>query len=227
MYCKLITTASDYSRTEMLRKSLDKNGWKYHIIIHEWRGFGDKILKTYEYLKSNPQITHFFYSDSYDTVAVKTMENTLNNIDDYSCILLSAEKNCYPHKEKEILYPQNKSDWKYVNGGGWFCNTDIFIKAVESNPLKVETVDQVWFTDLFLNNQNIVKLDYNCKVFQTIAFTNENDFSIIIKQYLGNRDFSDICGEKIFKLINNIHGTEPTFWHGNGHTCMDKFYKLI
>jgi len=73
MKCILITTASDINKTLTLQRSLKKYGWDYHIITHEWQGFGDKILKTYEYLKANPSITHFFYSDSYDSIVTKSM----------------------------------------------------------------------------------------------------------------------------------------------------------
>lgn len=210
MNCKLITTASDYAKTEMLRKSLHKFGWEYTILIHEWRGFGDKILKTYEYLKSNPEITHFFYTDSYDTIVLNTMETTLSKIKNKDLILLSAERACYPHPEKEALYPKHESPFHFVNGGGWFCNSEIFKAAVETNPLTYEDVDQVWFTDLFLNHPEYVKLDYLCDVFQTIAFCPESDFEII-------DDY----------IYNTVTKSMPTYLHGNGHTCMDKFYKLI
>jgi hypothetical protein len=206
MKCKLITTASNYAKTENLRKSLLKYGWEYHIIIHEWKGFGGKILETYKYLKNNPDINYFFYSDSYDTLAFQTMEFALSQIEDKDCILMSAERACYPHPHKEPLYPKHESPWHFVNGGGWFCNSELFIKAVDDNPLSVDEVDQVWFTDLFLNNPNFVKLDYNCNVFQTIAFCPESD--------------SEFIGQNVRNTITN---TYPTFIHGNGHTPLDRY----
>ena len=196
MKCKLITTASDISKTDMLQKSLKKYGWDYEILVHKWEGFGDKILKTYQYLKNNPDINYFFYSDSYDTIVLDTMENTLNKIVDKDCILMSAE---------------HDSPWHFVNGGGWFCNAEIFKKAVETNPLQSYDVDQVWFTDLFLNHPEYVKLDYNCDVFQTIAFCPESDFEIVDN----------------IKVLNTVTKSIPTFIHGNGHTPMTEFYKLI
>lgn len=215
MNCKLITTASDISKTDMLQKSLKKFNWDYEILVHKWEGFGCKILETYKYLKSHPEITHFFYSDSYDTIVLDTMENTLAKIKDFDCILMSAERACYPHPEKAERYPHTDSPFKYVNGGGWFCNSSVFCLAVETNPLTVHTVDQVWFTDLFLNNE-YVKLDTNCEVFQTIAFCEEGDFRMLDVYYLNKQ-----------VVLNWITQTTPTFWHGNGHTPMTKFYELI
>lgn len=60
--------------------------------------------------------------------------------------------------------------------------------------------------------ENLIKLDYNCDVFQTIAFCPESDFNIV--------GFEDA-------VYNNITDTMPTFIHGNGHTPMTEYYKLI
>ncbi len=208
MKCKLITTCSDISKTEVLQRSLKKHGWDYHIIEHEWRGFGDKILKTYEYLKANPYITHFFYSDAYDTIVVNTMEYALTCIQNMDGIIISGERGCYPHPDKESLYPKNDSPWHFVNGGGWFCHAKTFIELVDANPLTCDTVDQVWFTDLFLNNPKLVEIDYQCEVFQTVGFCPETDFDI-----------------KIY-VTNNLTRSWPTFIHGNGHTPLDRFIPL-
>jgi len=208
MKCKLITTCSDITKTELLQQSLKKHGWDYHIITHDWRGFGDKILKVYEYLVANPDITHFFYSDAYDTLAVNKMEYALSKVEHKDLILMSAERACYPHPEKEALYPKHDSPWHFVNGGGWFANSQCFIEAVEANPLTVEVNDQVWFTDLFLKYPQYVKLDYNCEVFQTIAFCPETDF------------------ELTDKVLNTVSKSTPVFIHGNGHTPLDRFLPL-
>jgi hypothetical protein len=209
MKCKLITTGSDASKTKLLERSLIKHGWDYHFIIHTWKGFGDKILETYNYLKANPDITHFFYSDSYDTLVTGTMEEALSRIVNKEIILMSAERACYPHPDKAKLYPDSSSPFKYVNGGGWFCSSAIFKKAVETNPLTIETNDQVWFTDLYLNHSEYTHLDYWCKVFQTIAFCPDDNFIITDK------------------VENTATKSFPIFIHGNGHTPLDKFYTLL
>ena len=203
---KLITTASDISKTQTLQESLNKNSWDYEILIHNWEGFGGKILETYRYLKNNQDIKYFFYTDSYDTIVTSTMNEALTRIKNNDKILLSAERACYPHPEKAERYPYNESPWHFVNGGGWFCNSDLFCKSVEANGLQVHDVDQVWFTDLFLNNPSYVELDYNCDLFQTIAFCPESDFDI-----------------KEGRIRNTVTNTYPIFIHGNGHTPLDRF----
>jgi len=181
----------------------------YHFIEHTWKGFGDKILETYKYLKANPDITHFFYSDAWDTMAFGTMEAALKQIPDKDVILFSAERACYPHPDKAEKYPYNMSPWHFLNGGGWFASSELFIKMVDRYPLDHTAVDQVYFTDRFLDQDCEIELDYDCKVFQTIAFCPETDFDLTIKPF------------------NTITKSFPVFWHGNGHTPMDKFTTLI
>ena len=209
MKCKLLTTCSDITKTATLQKSLKKFNWDYHIIVHPWYGFEGKIKETYLYLKANPDITHFFYTDSYDTIVTKTMEETLKHIKDFDCILMSAERGCYPHPDKEARYPKHDSPWHFVNGGGWFCNSELFCKMLELTPYGSCLNDQVWFTDLFLDNPDYVKLDYNCEIFQTVGFCPDSDFEVTDKVY------------------NTVTKQFPTFIHGNGHTPIDRFLPLI
>jgi len=212
MKCKLITTASDMSKTAMLQKSLIKFGWDYHIIQHEWTGFGNKLIQTYNYLVANPDITHFFYSDSYDTIVLDTMDEALSRVKDFDCLLMSAERACYPHPHKEPFYPALKdpnNPFKFVNGGGWFANSQVFQSLYKYNVPTVETVDQVWFTDRYLSQTPLVKLDSDCNIFQTIAFCPDDNF---------------ILTDKVF---NTITKTFPIFLHANGHTPYDKFKALI
>jgi len=209
MKCKLITTTSSLKNCYHLKRSLDYFGWDYHFIEHTWKGFGDKILETYKYLKANPDITHFFYSDAWDTMAFGTMEEALKQIPDKDVILFSAERACYPHPDKAEKYPYNMSPWHFLNGGGWFASSELFCKMVDRYPLDSVTVDQVYFTDRFLDQDSEIELDYDCKVFQTIAFCPESDFDITNKPF------------------NTVTKSFPVFWHGNGHTPMDKLTPLI
>lgn len=203
-----ITTSSDEARLFQLKRSLDHYGWGYHFIIHEWKGFGDKIIETYNYLKANPDVTHFFYSDAWDTVVCGTMAEALNKVGKRQ-FLFSAEKACYPHPDKADRYPETKSTWKYLNGGGWYCSSELFCKMVEAVPLDSSVVDQVYFTDRFLDGIYGIELDNNCAVFQTLAFSDDSEFEL-----------SD-------RLHNKATGTISLFIHGNGHTPMDKIYDML
>jgi hypothetical protein len=210
MNCKLITTTSDISKCAQLERSLKHFGWPYHIIQHDWRGFGSKIIETYRYLKANSEITHFFYSDAWDTFAVNTMGYALSQIPDKDVILFSAEKACYPHPEKASRYPEHKSPWHFLNGGGWFASSKLFCEMIDRVGMPANDInDQEWFTDRFLDGHHGIVLDYNCSVFQTIGFCSDDEFSFDLAE-----------------MTNKYTGSMPVFVHGNGHTPMNRVYSL-
>jgi hypothetical protein len=198
----ILTTTSDRSRCRQLERSLILHGYGYHIIEHKWDGFLGKIHETYKYLKTCATHTHFLYTDAWDTVALRPDVQVPDGI------LISAERACYPHPEKAKLYPPHDSPWKYVNGGGWCGEISEFIRMYESKPPTDELNDQVWLTDRFLAGWG--KLDYECEVFQTLAFNGKHDLGTLGGQF-----------------TNHLRGTFPAFIHGNGHTPMTEIYKLL
>lgn len=214
MKVKFITTTSDTAHPghQELLRSLTHFGYDAVVIEHPWRGFGDKVLQTYAYLKAHPHVEHFLYSDAWDTFALAPMEEVISKITNWDCILFSAEKACYPHGEKAELYPSCDTPWKYLNGGNWLGSSKRFIDMVERQMPDVTVNDQVYFTDMFLhfNEEGFIQLNYPCHIFQTTGFEGEGDFTLE-----GGR------------VINNITGYKPVFCHGNGRTPMEKFYELL
>lgn len=214
MKVKYITTTSDIRHPgyEELMRSLMHFGYDSVTIMHPWMGFGDKVLKTYEYLKENPQVEHFVYTDAWDTFALAPMSEIIEKVKDWDCLLFGAEKACYPHDDLAPKYPACDTDWKYLNGGNWLGASKRFIEMVERQGTVQAENDQVYFTRQILENNvgGYIKLDYKCEVFQTIGFEHPGDFS-----YADGR------------LINNITGEKPVFAHGNGRTPMNHIYDLL
>jgi procollagen-lysine,2-oxoglutarate 5-dioxygenase len=208
MRIKLITTASDISKTGKLVESLQRHNWPYHVIQHEWKGFGSKIIETYNYLKTS-DVTHFFYADSYDSYVIGTMGEALSKIKDFSKMLWSSEKACYPHPQLASMYPESTSEWKYLNGGGWFASKESFIKMVEDEMPSYLTVDQVYFTNQLLTKKSM-SLDYSCDIFQTIAFCD------LDKEFEFERG----------RMYNKQTKSWPIIIHGNGHTPMERIYDI-
>jgi hypothetical protein len=206
---KVFTTTSDRSKCSQLERSLKHFNYDYHIVEHEWKGFLDKIHQAYKYLKGLEGYSHFLYTDAWDTFALGKIDKVPDGL------TFSAERACYPHPEKEVLYPKHDSPWHFVNGGGWCGEIKAFIEMYECCPPIDELNDQVYLTDRFLAGW--AKLDYNCEIFQTIAFCPESDFR-------RGKLFVDIEG---FELWNTVTKTRPCFWHGNGHTPMQHIYDLL
>lgn len=194
----ILTTTSDRSKCRQLERSLILHGYDYEIIVHPWTGFLSKIHETYKFLKELKGYTHFLYTDAWDTVAMRPGVQVPDGI------LISAERACYPFPEWAAKYPPHESPWKYVNGGGWCGEIAEFIRMYESKPPTDELNDQVWLTERFLAGWG--RLDYNCEVFQTLAFNEKTDF---VDGY------------------NSITKTHPYYVHGNGHTSMKHIYDLL
>lgn len=214
MKVKFITTTSDTEHPghKELIRSLRYHGYDAVVIEHPWRGFGDKVLQTYAYLKAHPDVEHFIYSDAWDTFAFAPLEEVISKVKDWDCILFSAEKACYPHGDKADLYPACDTPWKYLNGGNWLGSSKRFIDMVERQMPDVTVNDQVYFTDMFLfhNEDKYIRLNYECDIFQTIGFEHAGDFSY-----------------EVGRMTNTVTGEKPVFAHGNGRTPMDHIYALL
>ncbi len=209
----VLTTTNDTSKPghEVLVKSLQKHGYKHHVIVHPWRGFGDKVLKTYEYLKAHPEIELFLYTDAWDTMAMAGPTEVMSKVrkEKWDKIIFSAEKACYPHPEKATKYPNDhkESPWRYLNGGNWMATNEAFCRMVEADTPSHTVNDQAYFTDMLI--KGYIKLDYRCELFQTIGFEGPDDFNYGVR------------------LHNSYWNTTPVFAHGNGRTPMDKIWRML
>lgn len=208
MRIKTITTTDRIDKCAQLERSLSYHGYDYHLIEHVWDGFLSKIHQTAKYLRSLEGYTHFLYTDAWDTFALAPEKELYTKMPETG-LLFSAERACYPFQELAPMYPENPSPFKYVNGGGWCGEIKAFLAIYDKTPPSTELNDQVWLTNMFLHNQDIIKLDYDCDIFQTLAFCPDTDFT-----------YSDRC-------LNNITGKLPIFVHGNGHTSIAHLYNML
>jgi len=150
------------------------------------------------------------YSDGADTIFLDTFEPPT----DY--LLYSAEKACWPLPQIIPLYEDRDTPWKYLNGGNW-CGPAY---------LAIEFLTKYVLPYIFAENNDCqsqqsvgylaakrdgfpIRLDYECKLFQSMAFEKEGDFT-----YMDT------------KLRNNWTMTFPKVLHYNGRTAMDKGIEL-
>lgn len=214
----IVVTTCDNLNNERhlkLKASLDMFGYQYECIYHPFT-FGTQLNVIKSWANSYAgDATHMLYTDAFDTLALAgpdEVEQKLLKIRfESECrMLISAEKNCYPHPERAIDYPNPGTPWKYVNGGGWIAEIEYFKYLCSKENLNPSSHDQVWLMEAYLNNRDEIKLDSNCEIFQTIAFSYKEEWS-----QQGNR------------LVNVALNTIPVFFHGNGHTDMDWVYKIL
>lgn len=204
MRVKVVTVATSecYGLT-MLKRSLDRLGMDYVVLgtNDTWRGFGTKIILTRMYLQQLQGYTHFIFADAYDTLFLKPVNGYQGGI------LFSTEKNCWP--DRDAPYPASDKIFRYLNSGLYMAPIDEYLALTDQYPVNFEDDDQRYFTNIYLQSGKI-KLDHDCEVFQSYAFTDETDLSILPD-----------------RIINNHSGAEPAVIHFNGKCLNSKIYSMI
>jgi hypothetical protein len=213
----VISVATDPHHTgfQYFINSLKYNNIQYKIlglntkwnggIMEEGMGGGQKINLLKEELKrwdmDKLKSTLLLFSDSYDVITVSTESEIIEKYYSISKnqILFSAEKYCWPDFSLEKYYPNTKSNYKFLNSGGFIGNAYDILNILGMD-INDHDDDQLYFTKIFLFNNVNIKLDYNCQIFQTL-----------------NGKINDIYIYKN-RIINKSHLTFPSFIHGNGNS---------
>lgn len=215
----VVTTCDnkDHHGWKKLEASLIRFGYHYECIVHPF-AFGTQMGVIRRWAESYTRdATHMLYTDAFDTLALAGPDEVISKFPECK-MLISAEKNCYPHPERAVDYPATESAWKYVNGGGWLAEIEYFKYLCNKENLNSGSHDQVWLMEAYLNNQEDIKLDTQCEIFQTIAFSHQHEWEI------GGKF---IEGSENDRMYNWVNDTLPIFIHGNGHTEMDWVYKIL
>lgn len=204
MKVKVITVATqDNPGLQMLRRSLDRAGMDYVVLGlgEQWRGFGMKIILTRDYLRTLEGYTHFIFVDAYDTVFLKPITEYQGGI------VFSTEKNCWP--DYNAPYPASTKAFRYLNSGSYIAPIDEYLALVDQFPVDYADDDQRYFTNIYLKTDRI-KLDTECRLFQSFAFTDASDLTI-----------------KHDRIINNYSQSEPAVIHFNGKCFDPKVYSML
>lgn len=209
---KVITVTNNLDATKPLLDSLCKNHWDCVIIDMPWRGFGTKLIETYQYLKENPEVTEFVFCDAFDVICLGTPEEFLSKLIEPDKMLLSAEKGCWPPsmQQYEVYYePIETGFFNYVNSGLYYSPAKIFIEIMERNMPQYESDDQEWMGLNFLFNDEVeIRLDRNQVLFNSHSFIADGEYG-----YENNRI--------------QILGNQPVFIHSNGRTVDEKLNAIL
>jgi hypothetical protein len=210
-----VTNNPNHPGVERLTKSAEKFGWELYVIDAQWKGFGTKLIETYNFLINNPQIERFVFVDAHDVVVLsdpETFNSVLSWYNKENKMLVSCEKACWPDSSLSKQYTHSDSEWKYVNSGLYYAPSDIFIKVFESSRPEYHDDDQLWLSKRYLDDKTNCKvsLDDCCSLFQSYSHIADNDFAY--------RDGL---------LINLKTNTAPIFIHGNGRTDMTLIDQLL
>lgn len=218
----IVVTTCDNLNNERylkLKVSLERFGYQFECVFHPFT-FGTQLNVIRRWAECyTGDATHMLYTDAFDTLALGGPEEVMSKfgVEKFYVgykqpkMLISAEKNCYPHPERADRYPDPGTPWRFVNGGGWIAEIEYFKYLCGKENLNPGSHDQVWLMDAYLNNRKEIKLDTQCEIFQTIAFSYRDEW----------------CRFEPGRLLNKFTDTKPVFFHGNGHTEMDWVYKIL
>lgn len=172
--------------------------------FHGGRSLGLKLQEVYKfinrpYIKNNDIV---LFTDAYDVYYSGNKTTILERFKSFNKpIVFGSEKCCYPDAGKSSLYPDTHSCFRYLNSGLFIGRVESLRKCMENceNEFIGDTDDQLWWTNKFLDNQNIIELDYDNKLFLNCVWLNESEF--IFEK------------DKVTFIPNR---SVPQFIHGNG-----------
>lgn len=185
------------------KSSLEKFGFDYELLIKPFE-FGGQMKHIAKWCEEyTGDCTHIAYSDAWDTVVLSSPQEVIDKFKKhygYLKMLVSGEKNCYPHPEKAKDYPYiiDASAWRYVNAGNFICEIEFFKEL--SKKLLPDSHDQVWIRDMYFEHQNKISIDHECRIMQSIGFENSDEFAI-------TRDK---------RILNRKTGSLPVWIHNQG-----------
>lgn len=185
------------------KRALHHFKWNWELLIRPFQ-FGRQMEIIQKWCEDyNGDATHVLYSDAYDTFALGNEQEVIGKFKEhygYLKMIVSTESNCYPHPEKAKDYPYiaSESKWKFVCAGQFIAEIPYF-KELSKSFYQIGH-DQVWMREKYFERPNEISIDHECRIFQSIAFENDDDFA-------ATRDH---------RLLNRKTGTLPVFIHNNG-----------
>lgn len=166
-------------------------GRSFVVKLHEVSNF----LKR-EYLHENDIV---LFSDAYDVYYCGDKSTVIERFEKINKpIVFGAEQNCYPDGTKNELYPFTSSRFKYLNSGLFIGRVGALRECMKNYDINDKICDdQLWWTNKFLERQDLIALDYTNELFLNCLWIDNRELII-------NDD----------KLTFN--NTNPQLIHGNG-----------
>lgn len=141
------------------------------------------------------------FSDAYDVYYSGDKETIIDRFTKMNKpIIFGAEACCYPDGSKSVLYPHTSSYFKYLNSGLFIGRVYALRECMRNYVYDDDINDQLWWTNIFLDNQHLIELDYNNNIFLNCVWINGNNL-----QYNGDKVI--LNGDKTPQLI---HGNGPS-----------------
>ena len=165
------------------------------------RRFGIKLLEVYNFLKRDNLKDNdiILFSDAYDVYYSGNKSTIIERFNKMNKpIVFGGEQCCYPDASKSSLYPTTNSPFRYLNSGLFIGRVYALRESMKDYVYLDDTDDQLWWTNKFLERQDLIELDYNNLLFLNCVWLNKEDLII----------YED--------KVTFRNGNTPQLTHGNG-----------
>lgn len=178
-----IAIPDDNPETYRLIASLKRNGITTQVINKGPMPITPMgmIALQHEFVMRQDDDDVLMYTDAYDVLILQNEEKILEAFYEFDVpVVFAAEKCCWPDDKKMKLYPPSLSPWRYLNAGCYIGYVGALKKVISMahrrcHPIfKRQQSSQRVYTDVYLKNRDVVTLDTECRIFQTL-FLSEND----------------------------------------------------
>lgn len=175
------TDLNVYTVANRYNKQLDQlvESTKYHNLnisivglSHHWRGLTCKMIWLNQYFdyQKMPDDQLYLFVDAYDTFVCCDQLELIKKFKEFGKdLVFSAEKVCWPDKEKKDFYPESPTVMRYLNSGAYMGYVGAFRQAYHQIQPPYKNRDQRMWTKYYLENQDKVALDYQSRLFLSLT----------------------------------------------------------
>ena len=137
-------------------------GWE-----HQQR-FGVKLREVADFLK-RPQLKSndlVLFTDAYDVAYFGTQDEIIERYLSFNCpIVFGCEKECHPDPHLASLYSYRDKEFSYLNSGLFIGTVQALRKCIIYYNYTDTDDDQRYWTKQYFENQGLITLDYENKLF--------------------------------------------------------------
>jgi hypothetical protein len=200
-----VTYVSDmcHAGLAVLDHSCAHYDWRIARYTGPWGGLGEKLNMAKSAAFAWSSYTHLLVIDAYDTFVIGGPDEVLERFLEFGHpMVFQGNAACWPDTSQAEQFP-DRGVWSYLNAGAYIAEREYLVDFFETHhDFQPGTIDQKWFTDIYLSEPGVLEIDTGCKLFQCVR---ENEFLSIADH----------------RLHNDLYDTWPLVVHNNGGKTND------
>ena len=159
-----------------------------------------KLYLIKDYLKTLSNNDLLLLSDAWDVVCIGTEKQVLEKYKKFNMpIVVSAEKTCWPDKDRVSQYDTLQEAFPYLNSGGYIGTVKALKTVFENYNNEKKVDDQRFWTDMYFKFRDLITLDTKGEIFLSLYDTDVNNYKF---------------DNSVFTYTET--STNPVIIHGNG-----------